>query len=95
MSTKADRVSRDGEVQPRDLVGAQPALHPLLSHREAREDCSRVALRVAVVQVVDRHLTFVEACLLQKPQAEKAGVEVEIVLRAPAAVGVVVDPAYR
>ncbi len=80
---EAERVHRDGEVHSRDLVGPAAAHDPGLPERKAREDRSRVAVRVAVVQVVDGYLAVVEGRLLDAAQAEEAGVEVVVLLGRP------------
>ena len=78
----ADRLRRHGDVDRLRLVG--PALaHPArLAVREGGEDRARVPHAVRVVEVVDRDLAVEEHGLLDALQAERADVEVVVLLRA-------------
>ena len=86
----ADRLRRHGDVDRLRLVG--PALaHPArLAVRERGQDRARVPDPVGVVEVVDRDLAVEEHGLLDALQAERADVEVVVLLRAADAEGQVV-----
>ena len=77
---EADRVGRDGQVEEARLLRAALAHPTCLAVREAREERARVAHLVAVVEVVDRHLTVEEDRLLHHLQTEGLDVEVVVLL---------------
>ena len=91
----ADRLGGHREVDRLRLVG--PALaHPArLAVRERGQDRARVADPVGVVEVVDRDLAVEEHGLLDALQAERADVEVVVLLRAADAERQVVGSADR
>ena len=90
IAPEADRLGGNGEVDRLRLVG--PALaHPTrLAVRERGQDGARVADAVGVVQVVDRDLAVEEHRLLDALEAQRADVEVVVLLRAADTEGQVV-----
>ena len=89
----ADRLGGHGDVDRLRLVGAALAHPARLAVREGGEDRARVPDAVGVVEVVDRDLAVEEHRLLDALQAERADVEVVVLLRAADAEGQVMGSA--
>jgi hypothetical protein len=89
------RVGRDREHEGLELVGAALAHPPGLAVGERGQQRARVALPVAVVEVVDRDLAVEEDGLLDAPETEQPDVEVVVLLRPSDAEGQVVGTADR
>ncbi|MEV8609983.1 hypothetical protein AB0383_18985 [Amycolatopsis sp. NPDC051373] len=79
---EVQRTRRDGEQHLARLVGAAAAVDPDLPEGERGEHGARVAVGVAVVEVVDRDLAVEQHGPLDQAEAEDVHVEVDVLLRA-------------